>query len=172
MNIQVLVSTFESVALLLSMGIFGLWIISKRILPKEALHLFSILALDIALPSLVFVNILQDFRPSEFQKWWLLPLWWAGLTIFFVGMTALFSFVSKREFRREFAVSLFYQNGLFFTLAIITGIFGSGSPYIVDLFLFMLFSPPSSSAQPIFFSVKRKIPSTGLKLSIVYFCQL
>jgi hypothetical protein len=154
------------------MGIFGLWIISKRILPKEALHLFSILALDIALPSLVFVNILQDFRPSEFQKWWLLPLWWAGLTIFFVGMTALFSFVSKREFRREFAVSLFYQNGLFFTLAIITGIFGSGSPYIVDLFLFMLFSPPSSSAQPIFFSVKRKIPSTGLKLSIVYFCQL
>lgn len=141
MNVQVLISTFESVALLLSIGILGLWILGKRILPKEALQVFSILALDIALPSLVFINILQNFKPSEFQGWWLLPLWWAGLTILFGGLTALFSFVSKREFRREFAASLFYQNGLFFPLAILTGMFGRGSPYIVDLFFLMLLFP-------------------------------
>ena len=64
MNIHVLIATFESVALLLSIGILGLWIIGKRILPKDALQVLSTLALDIALPSLVFINILQNFKPS------------------------------------------------------------------------------------------------------------
>jgi len=140
-NTQVLVSTFESVALLLGIGVLGLWVIGKRILPKEALGVLSTLALDIALPSLVFVNILQSFKPSEFRGWWLLPLWWAGLTVILGGLTALFSFVSRREFRREFAASLFYQNALFFPLAILTGMFGSASPLIVNLFFFMLLFP-------------------------------
>jgi len=141
MSGDILVSTFESVALLLGIGALGLWIMGRRILPKEALGVLSILALDIALPSLVFVNILQNFKPSEFQGWWLLPLWWAGLTVFLGALTALFSLISKGETRREFAVTLFFQNGLFFPLAILTGMFGGGSPYIVDLFFFMLFFP-------------------------------
>jgi len=141
MSGHVLVSTFESVALLLGIGVLGLWIMSRRILPKEALGVLSILALDIALPSLVFVNILQNFKPSEFTGWWLLPLWWAGLTVLLVGLTACFSFFSRRLTRREFTVSLFFQNGLFFPLAILTGMFGSRSSYIVDLFFFMLFFP-------------------------------
>jgi len=77
MSGDVLVSTFESVALLLGIGALGLWVIGRRILPKEALGVLSIFALDIALPSLVFVNILQNFKPSESQDWWLLPLWWS-----------------------------------------------------------------------------------------------
>ena len=141
MSFDILVSTFESVALLLGIGALGLWVIGRRVLPEEGLGVLSILALDIALPSLVFVNILQNFKPSEFQGWWLLPLWWAGFTVFLGVLTALSSFVSKGETRKEFAVSLFYQNGLFFPLAILTGMFGSGSPYIVDLFFFMLFFP-------------------------------
>ncbi len=141
MRVQVLVSTFESVALLLAVGVLGLWIVSRRILPKEALGVLSILALDIALPSLVFVNILENFKPSEFEDWWLLPLWWVGLTVVLGGLTALFSFLSRRGTRREFAASLFYQNALFFPLAILTGMFGSDSPYIVDLFFFILLFP-------------------------------
>jgi hypothetical protein len=141
MNTQILISTFESVALLLGIGVLGLWIIGRRILPKEAMGVLSILALDIALPSLVFVSILEGFHPSAFQGWWLLPLWWAGLTVVLGMLTAVFSRLSERGTRGEFAVSLFYQNGLFFPLAILTGLFGSGSPYIVDLFFFMPFFP-------------------------------
>jgi predicted permease len=140
-NVHLLISTFESVGLLLGVGVLGLWLIGKRILPEQALGALSTLALDIALPSLVFVNILQNFKPSKFEGWWLLPLWWAGLTLLLATLAALFSFASKRESRREFAAALFYQNGLFFPLAILTGMFGSGSPYIVDLFFFMLFYP-------------------------------
>lgn len=140
-NLNVLVSTFESVALLLGVGALGLWIIGKRILPKEALSIMSILALDIALPSLVFVNILVNFKPSEFQTWWHLPLWWAGLTVSLGCLTAVFSLLSKPGHRREFAVSLFFQNALFFPLAILTGMFGKDSPYIVHLFFFILLFP-------------------------------
>lgn len=141
MNIQVLISTFESVALLLVIGAMGLWIIGRRILPKDALGVLSILALDIALPSLIFVNILQNFRPSEFQDWWLLPVWWLGFTIFQACLTAFFSYFSKQESRREFATSLFFQNALFFPLAIMSGLFGPESSYIVDLFFFTMFFP-------------------------------
>jgi len=141
MSVSVLVSTFESVALLLGIGVLGTWVIGKRILPREALGLLSILALDISLPSLVFVNIIKDFKPSEFEGWWLLPLWWAGETVIFGVLTALSSLVAKRETRREFAASLFFQNALFFPLAILTSLYGAGSSYIVDLFFFQLFFP-------------------------------
>lgn len=141
MNTGVLVSTFESVAVLLGVGALGLWIMGRRILPKEALGVLSVLALDIALPSLVFVNILDHFNPSEFQDWWLLPVWWVGLTAMLGLLTALCSLLSRRETRREFAVSLFFQNGLFFPLAILSGMYGSESPHIVELFFFMLLFP-------------------------------
>jgi hypothetical protein len=140
-NAHVLISTFESVALLLGIGALGLWIIGRRILPGEALGVLSVLALDISLPSLVFVNILQNFKPAEFEGWWLLPLWWAGFTVFLGVLTALFSLLSRRGTRREFAVSLFFQNALFFPLAILTGVFGADSPYVVDLFFFILLFP-------------------------------
>jgi len=141
MNAHVLFSTFESVALLLGMGVLGLWAIGRRVLPKEALGALSILAVDIALPALVFVNILEGFKPSELPGWWLLPLWWVGFTVYLAILTALFSLLSSRETRKEFAVSLFFQNGLFFPLAIITGIFGRGSSHVVELFFFTLLFP-------------------------------
>ncbi|ACV68482.1 AEC family transporter [Desulfohalobium retbaense] len=141
MSLSILLTTFESVALLLGIGAFGLWIISRRILPQEALGTLSILALDISLPSLVFVNILKNFKPAEFPGWWLLPVWWAGFTLFQGALTAVLAWVSQQETRREFAVSLFFQNALFFPLAILMGMFGQDSTYIVQLFFFMLLFP-------------------------------
>ena len=134
-------STFESVAVLLGLGFLGFWVISKRILLTDALSFLSILALDIALPSLVFVNIILGFRPEEFPGWWTLPIWWMGFTLFAAIFTGLFMFVSEKRTRREFAVTLFFQNGLFFPLAILTGMYGSESGYIVTLFFFMLLYP-------------------------------
>ena len=154
---NVLVTTFESVALLLGVGALGLWIMGKRVLPKEALSILSILALDIALPSLVFVNIIVNFKPSEFPGWWHLPLWWAGLTLFLGCLTAFFSLLCTSRNRREFAVSLFFQNALFFPLAILTGMFGKDSPHIVHLFFFILFFPSLLfSTSQLFFRTSQK----------------
>lgn len=141
MNFELIIATFESVAVLLGLGLLGFWVISKKILPSNALSFLSPLALDIALPSLVFANIIMNFRPAEFSGWWMLPLWWGGFTILTGIMTGLFTYISRKSIRCEFAISLFFQNGLFFPLAIITGMFGATSKYLVDLFFFMLFYP-------------------------------
>ena len=138
---ELIISTFESVAVLLGLGFLGFWVISKRILLSDALSFLSILALDIALPSLVFVNIILGFRPEEFPDWWTLPLWWAGYTLFAGALTALCMLVSEKKSRREFAITLFFQNGIFFPLAILTGMYGSESGFIVTLFFFMILYP-------------------------------
>jgi hypothetical protein len=65
--------------------------------------------------------------------------------------------VSKKTTRREFAMSLFLHNGLFFPLAILTGMFGASSPYIVSLFLFMIFYPAFLfNIYPFFFGKNEK----------------
>jgi predicted permease len=133
------ITTIESVAVLLGIGLLGFWIIKRNIVPGKALGLLSPLALDIALPSLIFVNIIQQFQPTVYPTWWHLPLWWLFFTLITAGLTGLCMFLSKKQQRREFAISLFYQNAIFFPLAILTGMFGVDSFYPSFLFLFTMF---------------------------------
>jgi predicted permease len=135
------ITTFESVAVLLGIGILGFFIIKKKIVPGNILGLLSPLALEIALPSLIFVNIINNFEPSKSTDWWQLPLWWGFFTLISAGLTFIFMFISQKKTRREFAASLFFQNGIFFPLAVLTGIFGPDSQYVVFLFLFIIFYP-------------------------------
>jgi predicted permease len=135
------ITTFESVAVLLGIGIIGFWIIKRRIIPSNVLSLLSPLALDIALPSLIFINVIQDFSPSDSPDWWLLPVWWGFFTIVAACLTGIFIFVSKKKTRREFAITLFYQNGIFFPLAVLASMFPDDSSYVVYLFLFTIFYP-------------------------------
>jgi malate permease and related proteins len=133
------ITTLESVAVLLGIGVIGFFIIQKKVLSGNILDLLSPLALDIALPSLIFISIINNFEPAENPEWWQLPLWWLFFTVIALGLTFVFSLISKKKSRREFAVSLFYQNGIFFPLAILAGIFGDSHPYVSYLFIFTIF---------------------------------
>ncbi len=133
--------TFQSVVILLGIGVFGFLIVQRKVVAENALGALSNLALDLALPCLVFVNIVSSFSPQEIPDWWVLPLWWVVFTSLAALLTGAFMFASKKTTRREFAMSLFLHNGLFFPLAILTGMFGASSPYLVSLFLFMIFYP-------------------------------
>ena len=81
------------------------------------------------------------FKPENFPGWWKLPLWWLVFTVFVAAITGLFMLIAKKGLRREFGITLFFQNGLFFPLAILTGMHGSDSEYVVYLFFFMIFFP-------------------------------
>jgi hypothetical protein len=70
-----------------------------------------------------------------------MPLWWLGFAIVSLALSLLASFLVKKEIRSEFTIGLFYQNGLFFPVLIIVGLFGEGNPYLVPLFLFTIFHP-------------------------------
>jgi predicted permease len=50
-------------------------------------------------------------------------------------------FLSQKETRGEFALNLFFQNGLFFPIIIISGVFGTDSDYLPQLFIFIILHP-------------------------------
>ncbi len=137
----IFMTIFESVGVLLGLGILGFYIIGRRIMPGNVLVFLSPLALDIALPCLMFVSIIKNFTLENFPNWWFIPLWWVFFTVSALLLTLTTMFISHKETRREFAISLFYQNGIFFPLAIITGLYGENTSHLVVLFLFISFHP-------------------------------
>ena len=131
----------QSVLVLLGIGIIGFWITRRGIIPENVLSFLSRLAIDIALPCMVFSTILVTFTPDKFPDWWQLPLWW----VMFCGISFVFTmitmFLSQKETRSEFALNLFFQNGLFFPLIIISGIFGTDAIYLPQLYIFIMIHP-------------------------------
>ncbi len=155
---QVFTTTFTAVAMLLTIGILGYWLLSRRVLAGPVIGSLSALAINIALPCMTFSGIIANFHPEENTGWWSLPLWWLGMTALFAALTFICSAMSAKQTRREFRVALLFQNGIFFPIAIISEIFGPASPMLVDLFLFMLFFPAFFfSFSPLFFSHGLKI---------------
>ena len=150
-------TTFTAVATLLIIGFLGFWLLSRRVIAGTILSALTVLSIDIALPSLIFTGIMSGFNPQKQTFWWTLPLWWLGFTLLAFIMTVAFSGISREEFRREFRAALFFQNGIFFPLAIISEMFGSGSPLLINLFLFTLFYPA------FFFNVSPLFFNKGLK---------
>ncbi len=138
---KIVTLTFEAVIILLGIGVLGFWVIGRRRVPGTALSFLSSLAIDIALPFLVLTNFIRDFTTENLPDWWKLPLWWLGFTAVALGLSLAASLIVRKEIRSEFSISLFFQNGLFFPLVIINGIFGIGNPYLVSLFVFMALHP-------------------------------
>ncbi|MBC8489968.1 MAG: AEC family transporter [Bacteroidetes bacterium] len=132
---------FESIVILLGIGIIGFTIISRKIVPIKILDVISPLILDIALPCLIFTNIIYRFDPINFSTWWTLPLWWIGFTIMTILLSLIGMKLIKKKFRPEFGVSLLYPNSIFVPIVIIQNLFGDNSSILVELFLFTLFFP-------------------------------
>jgi len=150
---NVFLITLQAVFALLGIGLLGFWIIGRRRVPADTLAFLSTLAIDIALPLLVLANLISDFSPQEYPDWWRMPLWWLGFTAVALALSLSTSFLVRKEIRGEFTSGLFYQNGLFFPILIIGGLFGQGNPYLAPLFLFTVFYPSMVfSTYTLFFS--------------------
>jgi len=134
-------ATFQAVATLLAIGCLGIWLISRHYIAEHAMGPFSALAIDVALPCLIFANIIGTFTPADSGTWWLLPLGWVAFTVGAFALTVIFSYLAAPATRAEFRACLFYQNGIFLPLTIITQIFGPDSTLLVGLFLFTLLYP-------------------------------
>lgn len=139
MNVFIVV--LQSVLVLLGIGVVGFWITRRGIIPEHLLGFLSRLAIDIALPCMVFSSIVSNFTPQNLPDWWQLPLWWFMFTAIALVLTLLTMFLSPKETRSEFAMNLFYQNGLFFPLIIISGIFGTDSVYLPQLYIYIMLHP-------------------------------
>lgn len=133
---KILLTTAQSVAILLGIGLLGYIFARKGIFTRKVLKAFNTLVLNVALPCMVFSSIFTRFEPDRDIRWWLLPLWWLGYKVFLGLLTFLAELFASREVRREFRLSLLFQNEIFFPLMIIITLFGAKSQLIVKLFLF------------------------------------
>ena len=150
---SVFLTTLQAVLALLGIGLLGFWIIGRRRVPSDTLAFLSSLAIDIALPLLVVANLISGFSPQEYPDWWRMPLWWLGFAIVALALSLSASFLVRKKIRSEFTIGLFYQNGLFLPILIIGGLFGQDNPYLVPLFLFLIFHPSMIfSTYTLFFS--------------------
>jgi malate permease and related proteins len=153
--------TFQAVVALLGIGILGFWIIGRRHMPADSLALLTSIAIDITLPCLALGNILIEFSPKQYPDWWHLPLWWLAFTAVALVLSLITSFSAKKGTRGEFVMSLFFQNGLFFPIIIITGLFLNNSvSYLVSLFLLMFLQPSLIfSTYSLFFKQNNQTPA-------------
>ncbi|MFH1647964.1 MAG: AEC family transporter [Chloroflexota bacterium] len=138
---DIFVIVLQSVLVLLGIGLIGFWITRRGMIPENVLGFLSRLAIDIALPCLVFASILVNFSPEKFPDWWQLPLWWVLFAAVSLVLTLVTMFLSRKDTRGEFGMNLLYQNGLFFPLIVISGIFGTDAPYLPQLYIFIIIHP-------------------------------
>jgi hypothetical protein len=138
---NVFLTTLQAVLVLLGIGLLGFWIIGRRRVPSDTLAFLQSLAIDIALPLLVVGNLITGFSPQVYPEWWRFPLWWLGFAVVALALSLASSFLVRKEIRGEFTIGLLYQNGLFLPILIIEGLFGGDNPYLVPLFLFVIFHP-------------------------------
>jgi predicted permease len=155
---NVLVITLQAVAALLGIGVIGFLIIGRKKVPSAVLGFLSSLSIDIAIPCLTLSSLIIDFSPEATRGWWRMPLLWIGFTIIALILSIVLSFLVKKEYRGEFSISLCFQNGLFFPLIIIVGLFGTQNQYLPLLFLFGLLQPTLMfSTYPLFFGRKSQM---------------
>ncbi|MBC7350274.1 MAG: AEC family transporter [Candidatus Aminicenantes bacterium] len=137
---DIFVRSFEAIAAQLGIALVGFFVFRGKIQDKESiLRFLSILGIDLALPFLSFSVIIKNFNPRAFPDWHIYPLWWLGLTAGLGLLSLLFTLLSRSS--KEFFLSLFFQNGIFFPVALMSGLFGSDSAEVAVLFIFMMFYP-------------------------------
>ncbi|MBN1104661.1 MAG: AEC family transporter, partial [Deltaproteobacteria bacterium] len=142
----------EAILILFLMGVLGWVLRSRRVVTPAAMPALSAIALDFALPCLVFVVVLGRFRPADMPGWHHLPIVWVLFTLAIVPVSLVAGFAARPSLRREFRLCCFYQNALFFPLAILTEIFGADSGAVARLFLMtFLFPAFFFNTYPMFF---------------------
>jgi hypothetical protein len=138
---QMAVATMEGLLILFLIGAFGWVLWSRRVLTAAVTPALGVIALDVALPCLVFVVILSRFRPADMPDWHHLPTAWAVFTLCALLLSLAAGFAARPSVRREFRLCCFFQNAIFFPLAILTEMFGTDSDTVAKLFLMTFLFP-------------------------------
>ncbi len=162
-DLSVFMTVLEATLILLGVGLLGFYLAARKVVPEVALGALLPLVLDVALPAMVFTDIFKRFSPQARPGWVLLPLWWFLFTAGSWLLSTLICRIVRADLRKEFRLSLFYQNAVFFPLIILSQLYGADSSHIVDHFLFNLFfSAFFFGTIPLFFR-RKDSPGMGLQ---------
>lgn len=146
----------QAMLTLFFVGIIGFYLIKKKLFSIEVLDALSPLLLEVALPSLIFVRIIENFNYNNMLQLLKFPVSWLVFTVYTLAFAKLLSYLSCKQYRREFFMTLFFQNGMFVPIILITHMYGEKSEQLLNLFLFTLFyAPMFFNTYHLFFRSKR-----------------
>jgi len=133
--------TSLAVAQIFLLGAIGYFLVKKEILGHEGLNILSRLVVEVALPILIFCQLIKDFRFNLYPNWWSFPLFSIIITALGLLLGLIFSPLIKGPLHKTQFLSLIaFQNSGYLPLALIGALLpkAKADSMFVYLFLFLL----------------------------------
>ena len=136
--IKIFGSTFFSIIKLFLVILAAGILVRKKVLSRENIQGLSVATVDVFLPCLSFTSILTNFRPGQFDQWWVLPV--TGVLIPALGMLlGLLFFCRELPEKRNMLPLAGVQNASFLILPLGAILFPVGFKlFSVYVFLFVM----------------------------------
>ncbi len=138
---EIFIKSLEAILVLIGLGFFGFYLLFKKFLKQDVLKVLSPIAIEFAVPAMIFSDIILNFKPEKIPNWWLYPLFWFFSFILGIFLSYFFSLIVKKEFKKEFILSLIFPNAVFIPIVLISSLYGENSEMLVKLYLFTIFFP-------------------------------
>jgi len=119
----------------------GYFLVKKGILSQEGIDTLSKFVVEVALPIMIFCQLIRDFRFDLYPNWWAFPLLSLFITIAGLAIGAIFvGFIKGPHHKMQFLSLTAFQNSGYLPLALISAILPKdiADVALVYLFLFLL----------------------------------
>ncbi len=110
-------ATLEALIKIAIIIVTGAWLVRRGVFNDSHIRSLSALVVHIALPALIFANIVTGFDAAQYPGWWRFPLIGAALNLVPLGLSRLV-FLRDRERSRPLAAMASFQNAGYLVLPI------------------------------------------------------
>ena len=130
--------TSSGVAQIFLLGAIGYFLMKKTVLGGPGLDILSRLVVQITLPTLIFCQLIKDFRFDLYPDWWIFPLISMVITIAGLLLGCLFiGFIKGPQQRMQFLSLISFQNSGYLPLALIAALLPKDKMDIMFVYLFL-----------------------------------
>ncbi len=133
--------TSLAVSQIFLLAAIGYFLVKKNILGVEGLNALSRLVVEIILPTLIFCQLIKDFRFNLYPNWWIFPLLSIAITAAGLVVGLLFvGLIKGPQHKLQFLSLVGFQNSGYLPLALVAALLPKEKvdTMFIYLFLFLL----------------------------------
>lgn len=133
--------TLSAVSQIFLLAAVGFFLVKRSFLSSRGLDDLSRLVMNIALPALIFSQLIRNFSFAAYPNWWIFPLVSIAVTLLGLSVGAAFlGFLKKDQEKLQFLSLAGFQNSGYLPLALISAIFLPDQlrEALIYLFLFLM----------------------------------
>lgn len=130
--------TFSAAAQIFILVAIGFFLVRRGILKNEGLDAVSRLVIEVALPLLIFCQLVRDFSFSLYQNWWVFPLLSLAITLAGLILGAAFCvFIKGGQYKLQFVNLVTFQNSGYMPLALVAALLPKEKADIMFIYIFL-----------------------------------